>query len=89
MTYVCFSVSFSNLLVCTICIYSNWSLGLVKNVILPEKLKLLYQKKSLLQKSSNFLVFLVYSLLFVFCRFSVQKTIKIAQPVQNLQNIWS
>ena len=53
MTYVCFSVSFSSLLVSTICIYSNWSLGLVKNVILPEKLKLLYQKKSLLQKSSN------------------------------------
>ena len=26
MTYVCFFVSFSNLLVCTICISSNWSL---------------------------------------------------------------
>ena len=41
MTHVCFSVCFSSLLVCTICLYSNWSLCLVKNVILPEKLKLL------------------------------------------------
>ena len=46
MKYVCFFLRFTNLLVCTICIYSNWSLDLVKNVLLdygktvnsPEKI---------------------------------------------------
>ena len=54
MTYVCFFVS---LLVCTTCFYSNWSLDLVKNLNLPEKLNILYHEKSLHQKSSIFLVF--------------------------------
>ena len=54
MTYVCFFVGFSSVLVSKICIYSNWSLDLVKNVNLPEKLSLLYHEKILLQKSSIF-----------------------------------
>ena len=54
MTYVCFCVSFSSLLVCTICIHANWSLDFLKNVTSLEKVKVLYQKKSLLQKSSSF-----------------------------------
>ena len=51
MTYVCFFVS---LLVCTTCFYSNWSLDLIKNLNLPEKLNILYHEKSLHQKSSIF-----------------------------------
>ena len=51
MTYVCF---FVRLLLCTTCFYSNWSLDLVKNLNLPEKLNILYHEKSLHQKSSIF-----------------------------------
>ena len=54
MIYVFFFVSFSSLLFCTICIYSDWSLDLVKCVNLPEKLKLLYQRKNVFFKSLIF-----------------------------------
>ena len=51
MTYVCFSVSFSSLLVCTICIYAIWSIDLVINVILPEKIETSLSEKKVFFKS--------------------------------------
>ena len=61
MTYVCFSVSFSSLLVCTICIYANWSLDMVKNVILPEKIGTSLSEKKVFSKS-----LLIFSIFCVF-----------------------
>ena len=68
MTYVCFSVSFSSLLVCTICIYSNWSLGLVKNVILPEKLNFSIRKKVFFK---SLLIFSIFSVFVIVCFLSL------------------
>ena len=68
MTYVCFCVSFSSLLVCTICIHANWSLDFLKNVTSPEKLKVLYQKKVFFK---SLLIFSIFSVFVIVCFLSL------------------
>ena len=66
MTYVCFCVSFSSLLVFNICIHANWSLDSLKNVTSPERS--LSEKKVFFK---SLLIFSIFSVFVIVCFLSL------------------